>query len=152
MSVIKIFQPSDITLQIAQKKNAQNTLVANSEGHHSFGMFPANNNGFPEAEIVLKLGNIGYGFLRKGGFGLRHVWEKHGSDLGLQNPYEVVGFIESIIQPGAEIIVDKSKDPKKPLIIESSWGLVALEIQASTYSITSAYNRKSHPGTVIATI
>lgn len=152
MSDIQIYQPHDITLIEAARKNKPNSLITNTQGHHFFGFFPANNHGLPEAEIVLKLGLIGYGYKRAGGFGLRHIWEKHGKDLGMVKPGEVVDFIESIIRPGAEIIIDTAKAPDKPLIIESSCGLVILSVTPSAYSITSAYNRKSHPGTVIAKI
>lgn len=156
MSEIKIFQPSDITLEHVSKKNKPNSLITNQLGHISFGDFPANNHDFPEATIILRLGLIGYGYGRLGAFGLRHIWEKHRIDLGITNPSEVVNFIESIIQPGAEVLIDKKKSPNKPLIIESSNGLISLNLtnigDQPVYSIITAYDRKSHPGNVIATI
>ncbi len=155
---IQIYQPSEITEELALSSCTKNAKVMNTDGNISFGLFPANNYHFPEAEIHLKLGYIGK-YQRgsrdpKGAFGLRHIYDKHKHDIGISNPNEIPEFIESIIIPGADVIIDKNKSEDKPLIIESSQGLIALGLITPNghepyFSIITAYNRKSHPGIVI---
>ena len=154
---MEIYQPSDLTQLIVEAKNHKNSYVASSKSILSFGKFPANNYGFPEGDIKLKLGHIGVGRNRLGGFGLRHIWEKHGSECGLTCPTQVPAYLESIITIGAHVLIDKDKAPDKPLILESKVGMAILTINkpnpgASFYTITSAYSRKSHKGNVIATL
>jgi hypothetical protein len=157
MPEIKIYQPQDITTALAGEKSTKNARVANTAGSISYGMFPINNQGFPVAEIILKLGYIGFKANRDGAFGLRHIWEKHRNEIGLSSPSEIPAFIESILTPGSEVIIDHNKDPRKPLIIESSIGLLTLsltqpQLELHHYNIITAYARKSHPGIVIATL
>ena len=151
-----MYQPSDITLALALTKNKKNTIISTTRGQLSFGLFPANNHGFTTGKIILKLGLIGHGYFRKGAFGVRHIWEKHGGEIGLTSPIQVVNFIESILIPGAEVILNREKSPDKPIIVESSNGLITLGLTTFknqvAYSIITAYDRKNHPGVVIATI
>ena len=152
-----MLQHNEITLELVSLKNKKNTRVLNELGQESFGNFPANNHNFPVGEIYLKLGYIGYTNARSGAFGLRHIWEKHGTELGLQEPKEILGFIKKVLAEGAEVIVDSMKDPNKPLVVESSSGLITLALETPNnklpnYHIITAYSRKSHPGVVIATI
>lgn len=154
---MQIYQPSDLNQLVVAAKNNKNSYVASSKGSLSFGVFPANNYGFPTGQIKLKLGHIGVGRNRQGGFGLRHIWEKHGSECGLTCPTQVPAYLESIITVGAHVLIDKNKDPNKPLILESKVGMAILTINKpnpgdSFYTITSAYSRKSHKGNVIATL
>jgi hypothetical protein len=154
---MEIYQPSDLTKILVEDKNQRNAYVASSKNILSFGRFPANNYGFPEGDIKLKLGHIGVGRNRQGGFGLRHIWEKHGSECGLTCPTQIPAYLERIITVGAHVLIDKDKDPDKPLILESKVGMAILMINtpkpgAIFYTITSAYSRKSHKGNVIATL
>jgi len=154
---IQIFQPNDVTPAIAELRNQKNARVSNNRGQVSFGLFPSNNHNFPVGDIHLKLGFIGNGHRRSGAFGLRHIWEKHGSELGLTAPQQVSAFIETILQPGANVIVNHSKSPDKPLIVESSNGLITLGMvkpnnESAYYHIITAYGRKSHPGIIIANL
>ena len=130
----------------------KNQFVTNTSGGLSFGTMPINNHGFAQLEIRLKTGYIGKGWTRQGAYGVRHIFEKHGSELNLTCPSQVSSFIESIITTGAEVIIDNNKDPLKPLIIESNNGMVITAISGcqSYYNIISAYDRKQHPGIVIA--
>lgn len=141
------------------EKSKKNSFVCMPCGAFSFGAFPPNNAHFPEGDIRLKLGLVGYitgNNERQGAFGLRHIWEKHGSELGLTCPAETIHFIKNVITSGAQVLIDSHKNPDRPIIIESKVGMAILNLQASThdvyYSIISAYNRKQHPGTVIAKI
>jgi hypothetical protein len=157
MSEIAIFQPGDVTVEVANNKNSKNAWVANTSGLLSFGTFPENNHNFPVGEITLKLGYVGFDSERKGAYGLRHIWEKHGSEVMATSPSDIPLFIEGIITSGSTVIVDRDKDPKKPLIVKSSIGLLTLGLKQPKdsepyYHIITAYVRKSHPGIVIATI
>ena len=154
---MQIFQPQDVTLAIANLRTQKNARVSNSRGQISFGLFPSNNHNFPVGDIHLKLGFIGNGHRRKGAYGLRHIWEKHGAELGLTAPLQVPDFIKTVLQPGANVIVDHSKSSDKPLIVESNNGLVTLGVvkpnnEPPYYHIITAYGRKSHPGIIIANL
>lgn len=154
---MQTLHPNDITLELASLKTRKNTRILNDLGQESFGTFPANKHNFPAGEIYLKLGVIGFTEARKGAFGLRHIWEKHQSDLELKCIQDIPAFIEKVLSEGAEVIVDKSKSPDKPLIVESNSGLITLALETPKglpphYNIITAYNRKNHPGVVIATM
>jgi len=154
---MEILQSSDITLNLATKTTKKNSFIANCSGVQSFGTFPSNNHGFPSVSIYLKLGIIGFGSERLGAFGLRHIWEKHGSEIGISLPSQIPSFIESILQPGSVVIIDRNKCPDKPLIIESNAGMIIVGLNQPKnapeyFNIISAYDRRSHPGIVIATI
>lgn len=157
MSKIEVFQPRDVTAALANDKRSKNALVANTSGVVSFGTFPSNNHSFPSGDITLRLGYVGYGAGRKGAFGLRHIWEKHKTEVMATNPEDIPAFIEAIITKGSNVIIDKDKDPNKPLIVESKVGLLTLGLKLPNnanpyYHVITAYARKSHPGTVIATL
>ena len=151
---MQIFQPSDITPTLLSDGSTKNSFVANTSGKHSFGNFPVNNHGSPVANIYLKLGYVGYGSVRSGAFGLRHIWEKHGAELSLSDPIDAIKFIESILQVGAHVILDQTKG-NKPVVVQSSAGLVTLGLtkppnEDPYFNIITAYDRRNHPGTLIA--
>ncbi|MBU1468572.1 MAG: hypothetical protein KJ868_13130 [Gammaproteobacteria bacterium] len=156
MTQSSILTLDQITLNVMTHNRTKNALIESASSVVSFGFFPENNNGFPSAKICLKLGFIGSGKGRAGAYGLRHIFEKHGGELGMTCPSEVVSYVKSIIKPGSEILVDYKKEPDRPLVIESSTGLIVLALagvgESKHYNIISAYTRFSHPGTVIATI
>ncbi|EJG0899092.1 hypothetical protein C4H01_RS24445 [Vibrio parahaemolyticus] len=153
--------PNDISNQKLRKKTTQNARVTKNDGVGSFGKVPKLNDAFPEGEIVLKLGSSGFfdpisRDLKKA-FGLRHIWDKHRTEIGATTAQDVVAFVESVLQSGAEILIDKNKDPSKPLIVESSVGMVIVELKQpqgedAYYSIITAYDRKSHPGTLVGNL
>lgn len=145
---------NDLSIEWMSHKRSKNAFVTNTKGNLAFGIFPTNNNHWPELEIRLKVGFAGFGKARSGAFGIRHIFEKHGKEIGLTCPSEIPSYIESIITKGATVIVDSAKDANAALVIESQTGLVILRLSKDKayYDIISAYDRKSHPGTVIATL
>lgn len=146
----------EITLDVMTHNRTKNALIESASGEASFGLFPQNNNGFPSVDIRLKLGFVGNGRGRTGAYGLRHIFEKHHQQIGMSCPSEVVSYVKSIIKPGAEVLVDYRKAPDRPLVIESSTGIIVLSLNGvganQHYNIITAYSRFSHPGTVIATV
>ncbi|MFS1985993.1 hypothetical protein BCU00_019800, partial [Vibrio breoganii] len=50
-------------------------------------------------------------------------------ELNSQNAEDVVKFIESVLQVGAEVIIDPKKSPNKPLIVESNTGMVVVDLK-----------------------
>ncbi|HAS6415324.1 TPA: hypothetical protein I7256_22710 [Vibrio vulnificus] len=163
MTEATILTLDEITLDVMTHNRTKNALIESANGVVSFGLFPENNNGFPSADIRLKLGYIGFTgrkkgvyVQREGAYGLRHIFEKHNQELGMSCPSEVISYVKSVISPGAEILVDYRKAPDKPLVIESSTGIIVLSLNGvganQHYNIITAYSRFSHPGTVIATI
>lgn len=157
---MSVFLATDITHQILTGKTTKNAKVTNSQGLCSFGIMPTLSPNFPQGNIILKLGDRGFFCPRekklKGAFGLRHVWDRHAVEIGASSASDVVIFIEQVITQGAEIIFDKKKSPNKPLIVESSTGMVVVELLniagVQVYSIVTAYTRKSHPGVLLGTL
>lgn len=143
------------------KSNQKNARVTTNSGTTVFGKMPRLNARFPEGDIILKLGFVGF-FDRqtkqkKGWYGLRHIWDNHQRELGARNARDIVSFIESVLVKKAQIIIDKAKDPDKPLVVEAQTGIVVLELISPTqeepyYSIITAYSRKSHKGTLMGTL
>ena len=156
MTEATILTLDEITLDVMTHNRTKNALIESSNGVVSFGLFPENKNGFPSVDMRLKLGFVGSGRGRTGAYGLRHIFEKHNQELGMSCPSEVISYVKSVISPGAEILVDYRKAPDKPLVIESSTGIIVLSLNGvganQHYNIITAYSRFSHPGTVIATI
>jgi len=145
---------SDLSVEWMSHKRSKNAFVTTTNGSLSFGAFPKNSAHWPELEIRLKVGFAGFGRTRSGAFGVRHIYEKHSQEIGITCPSQISGYIESIITDGATVIVDTVKDENAALVIESKTGLVILRLSKDKtyYDIISAYDRKSHPGTVIAMI
>lgn len=150
-----------ITTQHLNSKNAKNTKILTSLGNTFFGVMPQLNADFPEGDIILKLGDSGFYDKRtkqiKSAFGLRHIWDKHRAEIVANNATDIILFIESIITNGANVIIDNSKSKDKPLIVKSNMGMVVVELktpqnEASYYSIITAYIKKSHPGTLMASL
>lgn len=158
---MNIFNPTDIDNDVLDKKNMKNSRVTNNKGNLSFGTIPKLNDNFPKGEIHLKLGDSGFYSHNhhepKGAFGLRHIWDKHGDELNSQNAEDVVKFIESVLQVGAEVIIDPKKSPNKPLIVESNTGMVVVDLKEPQneepfYNIITAYDKKAHPGNVMGNL
>lgn len=158
---MEVLIPNDISTQTLKAKNQQNARVTKNDGSGSFGRVPRLNDTFPEGEILLKLGNKGFfdpvSKSLKKAFGLRHIWDKHRQEIGATTAQDIVTFVESVLQSGAEIIIDKNKSPTKPLIVESNVGMVIVELKQplgenAYYSIITAYVRKSHPGTLMGNL
>lgn len=153
--------PNDISNGQLNRKNTKNARVTKLDGSSSFGKIPKLNDLFPEGEIFLKLGERGFYNSRlkilQGAFGLRHIWDRHRSEIGASNAEQIIVFIESVLKCGAEILIDENKYPNKPLVVESSSGMVVLELKRpqnenAYYTIITAYQRKSHPGTLMGQI
>ena len=144
--------PTDITTAILNDKKTKNSIVCTSSGKDSFSTFPHVSDKFPQGKICLKLGYIGFGDFRDGAFGLRHIWDKHRTEIGAVSALDVVLFLEKVVAKGSVVIIDNKKAPDKPLILESLTGMAVVEFNNGAYYITSAYDRKSHKGVVIANL
>ena len=158
---MEVLIPNDICSIKLSNKSTKNARVTKLDGSHVFGKVPSLNDKFPEGDIILKLGYQGFynssNNLLQGAFGLRHIWDKHRAEIGATNAEDVVRFVESILKVGADILIDESKHANKPLVIESSTGMVILELKSpqnedAYYTIITAYDRKSHPGTLMGNI
>lgn len=150
--------PHTITTQHLDSKNAKNTKILTTSGDAIFGVMPQLSPDLPEGNIILKLGDSGFYDRHtkqvKSAFGLRHIWDKHRIEIVASNATEIVVFIESII---TNVIIDNSKSKDKPLIVKSNMGIVVVELKTPQnepphYSIITAYTRKSHPGTLMASL
>lgn len=147
-----VYQPSDLSEEVMSGKNTKNALIANPQTNGvSFGRIPPNNSGVSEGDIYLKLGLIGHGNQRKGAFGVRHVWEKHQKDLGIEKPDDTPLIIAEILSEGVDILISGSGS--RPIALNTKYGVVILEQktidQVAYYSIVSAYGKKNVTGTVI---
>lgn len=157
-NTVNLIEFNNLNIALMSEKTRKNSFVCMPCGTFSFGNFPANNANFPQGDIRLRLGYTGYISRpdRPGAFGLRHIWEKHGTELGLSCPTEAINFIKNVITNGAAVLIDSNKNPDRPIIIENKVGMAILSVHANTsdvhYSIISAYSRKQHPGTIIATL
>ncbi len=159
--LMSILLPHDVSQQMLNSKKTKNAKVTNSNGTCSFGIMPNLNSKFPAGEIILKLGDPGFYDRRekklKAAFGLRHIWDKHKVEIGATNAFDVIKFIESVITLGAEVLIDSNKDPNKPLIVESTAGMVVVELKQPQgeepyYSIVTAYDKKRHAGTLVGNL
>lgn len=142
----------DLSILHMNHKKQKNSVIIRKGGYDNFGLLPFNNNGFESLPIKLKLGLIGFGANRQGAYGVRHIFEKHKNEIGITCPSEIPGFIERIMISGADVIVDYNKDINKVLCIESKVGMVVFARKGSNdhYNIITAYDKRSHPGTLIA--
>lgn len=144
--------PTDITTAILDGKSTKNSIVCTSYGESFFSMFPHVSDTFPSGKICLKLGFGGFGLSKDGAFGLRHIWEKHRTEINATSALDIVLFLEKVVSAGSVVLIDNKKDPDKPLILESKTGMAVVEFKSGNYYITSAYDRKSHKGTVIGNL
>lgn len=144
--------PTDITIATLNARNLKGSIICTSSGQHHFGIFPHVSDKFPSGKICLKLGFGGQGRFKDGAYGLRHIWEKHRQEISAKSALDIVLFLEKVISAGAEVIIDNTKDPDKPLILESKSGMAVVAINGGNYYITSAYDRKSHKGTVVGNL
>nr|WP_010890242.1 hypothetical protein [Salmonella enterica]AAB91550.1 hypothetical protein [Salmonella enterica subsp. enterica serovar Berta] len=112
-------------------------------------------------KIILKLGDSGFYNKRteslEGAYGLRHIWDKHRVEIGATSAEDIVIFLESILLAGAEVLIDPKKGQNKAIVVESGTGMMILELKKPNgedpyYSIITAYDRKSHPGTKLHTL
>jgi len=160
---MSIFTPNDVSIEMLNidKKTQQNAKVTNSNGSVSFGLMPNLNNNLPQGEVILKLGYKGFYNPRekesKGAFGLRHIWDKHRAEINAKSASDIILFIEEVMIPGADIIIDKKKSLEKPLIVESSTGMVIVALKRplgedAYYHVVTAYDRKSHPGILVGNL
>lgn len=160
---MSIFTPNDVSLEMLNinKKTQQNAKVTNSNGAVSFGLMPKLNDNLPQGEVILKLGYKGFYSPRerepKGAFGLRHIWDKHRTEINAQSASDIILFIEEVMISGAEILIDQNKSLEKPLIVESSTGMVIVALKTpqeedAYYHVVTAYDRKSHPGTLVGNL
>lgn len=151
-TMTSLILPTDITTAMLSDKKTKNSIVYTSGGDSFFGIFPHVSNTFPSGQICLKLGFAGFGPLKSGAFGLRHIWEKHSTEINATNALDIVLFLEKVISAGSVVIIDNNKDPDKPLILESKTGMAVVGLNNGTYYITSAYCRSSHKGTVVGNL
>lgn len=158
---MSIFSSNDVSLEMLNKKTQKNAKVTNSTGQLSFGIIPKLNDKLPQGEVILKLGYKGFyspgDREPKGAFGLRHIWDKHKTEINAQSASDIILFIEDVMVAGAEILIDRNKSLEKPLIVESKTGMVIVELKMpheedAYYSVVTAYDRKSHPGTLVGNL
>lgn len=148
-----VLSSADVTEDLLFGSNTKNQRILNSDGNESFGTLPHINEDFPSGSIFLRLGFKGSGFSRRGAFGLRHIIEKHGSEIGFDDAVGAIAFVEQILSTGAVIKLDR-KDGVRLLVINSSHGMVILEKKTPQgepihYSIITAYGKVNYPGTIL---
>jgi hypothetical protein len=157
MTIGNVLEAGALTEYLAKKRDKQNAKIINPEtGKLSFGFIPENST-IASGEIYLRLGFIGVGRGFSGGFGARHIWDKHSKDLSLSKFADVPSRVAELLLEGCDVLVDSSKGGNdKPIVLNTSKGMVVLTkkgaINAIEYSIVSAYGRANHPGTVVATL
>ena len=153
---MNIIPYSELDITILPGNHKRGSVVERACSNITYGQFPPNNFGFPVGDIVLKLGYCGFGPSKKGATGLRHIWDKHHKEIGLSCPSEIPCFIETVIKQGSSVLIDHGKSTDKPLVLSSSTGMAILCQKVSQnrniYEIITAYTRRQHPGTVIATL
>lgn len=147
----------ELTLQLMNCNNRKGTRVINPlTGLMTFGAIPANSH-VPEGDIFLKLGIRGRGYDRLGAFGVRHIWDKHGAELGAAMPGDIPSKVYEILAPGADILLDTTKGAGKIITLNTSKGMVILQEEkagnyCSIYSIITAYTKKTAKGILIASL
>jgi len=157
MTKFNTLEANSLTEDLAKKRDKQNTKIVNPEtGKLSFGVIPENPI-IASGEIYLRLGFVGVGRDLLGGFGARHIWDKHSKDLSLSEFSNVPSTVAELLLEGCDVLVDSSKGgDDKPIVLNTSKGMVVLTKKgvegAVEYSIVSAYGRTNHPGTVVATL
>lgn len=158
---MSLLLPNDITEAVLNGKKTKNARVAKNDGSEFYLDLPYMNADFPAGKIILKLGDSGFYNKRtqnlEGAYGLRHIWDKHRTELGAASAEDIVIFLESILLAGAEVLIDPRKGPNKAIVVESGTGMMILELKKPNgedpyYSIITAYDRKSHPGTKVHTL
>jgi len=142
-------------------KGTKNARVCTSIGSDFFLDIPSISADFPAGKIILKLGDSGF-YNRSSkrlecAYGLRHIWDKHRTEIGATCATDIIIFLEGILHQGAEMLLDSSKGPNKAIVVESGTGMMILELkrpqgEAPYYSVVTAYDRKSHPGILLYTL
>lgn len=119
------------------------TKLKNSNGDENFGYLPELKISFKKRpEIIIPAGKI-YLFYGNKGFGLSHIWGKHGADF--QNEFEIPTFIEEILVPGIGTEVfceDFSANIIKPIVLRKKVGQVVMQYREGNnphYSIVTAF-------------
>lgn len=157
---MEILLPQDITSAILLGKKKKNSRVCKIDGSEFFFTIPHLSADFPGGNIILKLGDPGYYNKSQkkleGAYGLRHIWDKHRAEIGATCAEDIVNFLEKILLSGAQVLLDPKKGPDKVIVVESGTGMMIVELKKPNnedayYSIVTAYDRKSHPGTVLHT-
>jgi hypothetical protein len=74
---------SDLSVEWMSHKRSKNAFITTTKGSLSFGTVPKNNAHWPELEIRLKVGFAGFGKIRSGAFGVRHIYKKIAKKLAL---------------------------------------------------------------------
>lgn len=153
---MNLIRYSELNVDILPGKSKQGSVVERPCTKIDYGQFPANNFGFPVGDIVLKLGYKGYGRLKTGATGLRHIWDKHRNEIGLSCPSEIPPFLETVIRPGADVLVDHTKNADRPLVLTSTTGIAVLGHKVvegkDIYEVITAYIRRQHRGTLIGNL
>lgn len=158
---MEILLPRDITNAILVGKKTKNSRVSKNDGSEFFFTLPHLSADFPEGKVILKLGDLGYYNQSKqkleGAYGIRHIWDKHRSEIGATCAEDIVKFLENIFLTGAQVLLDPRKGPNKVIVVESGTGMMIVELKKpqnedAYYSIITAYDRKSHPGTILHTL
>lgn len=158
---MEILLPRDITNAILSEKKKKNSRVSKNDGSDFFLTLPNLSADFPDGKVILKLGDSGYYNQSKkklqGAYGLRHIWDKHRAEIGATCAEDIVNFLEGILLSGAQVLLDQNKGPNKVIVVESGTGMMIVELNKPQnedpyYSIVTAYDRKSHPGTMLHTL
>lgn len=152
-----LIDSSSLTEGVMLAKTTKNSLIKNPlTGDISFGRIPPNNSNIMEGDIYLKLGDVGFGRDRRGGYGARHIWDKHKRDLSINSPEDIALVICNILQDGVDVFVDFSASITRPVILNSAIGRVVIEKKqiggSCAYSIISAYGSRVAKGTLIGNL
>ncbi len=141
-------------------KLKENTLVAHPDGGYSFGTIPEMPKfGLPGGEVYLRVGV----HRRAGsGFGVRHVWEAHQSDLlkhGCNSIDGVAAHIAKMIVPGAEIYCEfrEQRTGHRIAVLRTSTGTLILEprderVLGFAYHVITWYPQRRAHGTLVGSI
>jgi hypothetical protein len=148
---------TELTLEIASLSSTKQRRIINphTEGY-IYGCIPPNSI-IEAGNIFLCLGYVGHSRKKLGAFGARHIWDKHKRDLGLSIFSEVPSAVAALLVEGSDVLVDYSKGGEdKPIVVNTSSGMVSLQARIINsvveYHVITAYDRKNHPGTVVAQI
>ena len=124
MTKCNILEAISLTEDLAKQGNRQNTKIVNPEtGKLSFGIIPKNRI-IESGEIYLRLGFVGVGRDLAGGFGARHIWDKHSKDLSLSEFSDVPSVVAALLLEGCKVLVDFNKGGDDKYLVSSmlkSW-------------------------------
>ncbi|PWC17204.1 hypothetical protein DDT52_16450 [Brenneria roseae subsp. roseae] len=141
-----------------------NSSVSHPDGHACYGRVPE----IKSKGDYIPAGNI---FLRVGrhtgpnkGFGVRHIWAEHESELvklGYMTVDDVALFVRDIVRPGVPIYCEFSSisGRHRPTVLKSSIGIVILEPKEAPetdsgwiYVVVTAYTRRTAHGVLVGKI